>query len=52
MRESLLWIIAARFLKILFMLLMARSGLAILSSFPKLYWDRRLLSWTGVVAIL
>jgi hypothetical protein len=38
MRDFPLWIIVTHFLNILFMLLMARSGLEILSAFPKLYW--------------
>lgn len=38
MRDFPLWIIVTHFLNILFMLMMARSGLEILSAFPKLYW--------------
>lgn len=33
-----LWVVVTHFLNLFFMLLMFRSGLQILSSFPKLYW--------------
>ena len=33
-----LWVIITHFLNIFFMLLLARSGLEVLSAFPKLYW--------------
>ena len=33
------WVIATHFLNIVFMLLLARSGLEVLSAFPKLYWN-------------
>lgn len=33
-----LWIVVTHFLNIFFMLLLARSGLEVLSAFPKLYW--------------
>ncbi|MGI8576871.1 MAG: molybdopterin-dependent oxidoreductase [Nocardioidaceae bacterium] len=32
------WVVVTHFLNIFFMLLLARSGLEVLSSFPKLYW--------------
>ena len=32
------WVVVTHFLNIFFMLLLARSGLEILSAFPKLYW--------------
>ncbi len=32
------WVITTHFLNMFFMLLMARSGLEVLSAFPKLYW--------------
>ncbi|HET7387671.1 MAG TPA: molybdopterin-dependent oxidoreductase [Nocardioidaceae bacterium] len=32
------WIVVTHFLNIFFLLLLARSGLEVLSSFPKLYW--------------
>ncbi len=33
-----LWVVVTHFLNIFFMLLLARSGLEVLSAFPKLYW--------------
>ncbi|MGH3196253.1 MAG: molybdopterin-dependent oxidoreductase [Streptosporangiaceae bacterium] len=33
-----LWVVITHFLNIFFMLLLARSGLEVLSAFPKLYW--------------
>jgi DMSO/TMAO reductase YedYZ molybdopterin-dependent catalytic subunit len=33
-----LWVVVTHFLNIFFLLLMARSGLEVLSAFPKLYW--------------
>jgi hypothetical protein len=33
------WVIATHFLNIVFMLLLARSGIEVLSAFPKLYWN-------------
>jgi DMSO/TMAO reductase YedYZ molybdopterin-dependent catalytic subunit/thiosulfate reductase cytochrome b subunit len=37
------WVIVTHFLNIVFMLMMARSGVEILSAFPKLYWIRSCL---------
>ncbi len=34
-----LWIVVTHFLNIFFLLLLARSGLEVLSAFPKLYWS-------------
>ena len=33
-----LWVVVTHFLNMVFLLLMARSGLEVLSAFPKLYW--------------
>jgi DMSO/TMAO reductase YedYZ molybdopterin-dependent catalytic subunit/thiosulfate reductase cytochrome b subunit len=33
-----LWVVVTHFLNVFFLLLMARSGLEVLSAFPKLYW--------------
>ena len=33
------WVVVTHFLNIFFMLLLARSGLEVLSAFPKLYWN-------------
>jgi DMSO/TMAO reductase YedYZ molybdopterin-dependent catalytic subunit len=35
-----LWVVVTHFLNVFFLLLMARSGLEVLSAFPKLYWRR------------
>jgi DMSO/TMAO reductase YedYZ molybdopterin-dependent catalytic subunit/thiosulfate reductase cytochrome b subunit len=34
-----LWVVVTHFLNIFFLLLLARSGLEVLSAFPKLYWN-------------
>ena len=34
-----LWVVITHFLNIVFLLLLARSGLEVLSAFPKLYWN-------------
>lgn len=34
-----LWVVITHFLNIFFLLLLARSGLEVLSAFPKLYWN-------------
>lgn len=33
------WVVVTHFLNIFFMLLLARSGLEVLSAFPKFYWN-------------
>jgi hypothetical protein len=33
------WIVVTHFLNVFFMLLLARSGLEVLSAFPELYWS-------------
>lgn len=47
MRDFPLWVIITLFLNLLFMTLLARPGIEVLSAFPKLYWIE-LFFWAGV----